>query len=625
MPGIRVRRTKVMTNTIKRPVAGAIFLVLSLAVMLFVPSSGNAAAGPDEFISNEVATVNGEILTENDLFFRLMLSYAPDTIMDLIEDYVILDQSEVLGVTLEQNAVVEYLATAYPPEKLASLIDAFGEDTLEETVSVQLLALKTVTSKISWIVEEYGIDVTEADIREYYIRNKPLWITPESVRFSLIEVDTQSGAENARARILAGETFEEVCLEISTHPVTRDFGGDIGAFVPKGYATGDRVLLEDTAFALETGELSEPLQVGEKWYLVLTTDKLEYNEPTLEEMSEYIDATIKDQMVQPYLEEWMLGLINQAELEVPYPLLGEEPDISFTPGIDGSFIAPVVANVNGRMINEGSLLFHLLRQNGSEVIKSIIQEVLFSQVAHDMGISVSEADARAGLEDMYGEASFEVFETAFGTEAVIQTYQRFMEANLALNEKRLEIIDQQGIEVTDTELHQYFLDNVHKWTEPEKVRFSVIVCETETDTTTARTRISEGESFEAVCSDVSVDVQSREYGGDIGGLVTRGTLPGELSIIEETAFNLAIGSVSQPIQAGYRWFLVKTTEKEDAYEPNLGEVRDMIYNAIIDQKVGPYFLGWQSLLGETSDIEIIYPIYIESGDGNAGSLSDLIG
>lgn len=614
-----------MKNTILRFGVSAVLLILSLALPLMAPSSGHAATGASAFISEEVATINGDVLTENELFFRLMLSAASDTVMDLVEDYVIIDQADTLGVTLQPNAVVEYLASAYPPEKLIALMDSFGEDTLEETVGTQLLALKIITTKVNLIVEEHDITISDQEINDFFIRNKPMWTTLESVRFSLIEVDTRASADSARQRIVNGESFEDVCRAVSTHPVTRDFGGDIGGFVPKGYATGERRLLEKTAFELGIGELSEPLQVQDKWYLVKTTDKLAYDEPTLDEMKDRIHAIIKDQKVQPYLEQWMVGLIDQADFEVKYPLLGENPSASFTPGANGSFIAPVVAVVNGLEIEEGALLFHLLRQHGSNAIKSLIQEVLFSQVAADLGITVSESQARQGLVDMYGADSLAAFETAFGTNAVILTYQRFMAANQALEEKKQEIIDEQGIVVGETEIHQNYLENLHKWTEPEKVRFSVIVSESQTDAASARQRIANGESFETVCADVSIDNQSREGGGDIGGVVVRGTLPGELSGVEDAAFSLNVGGVSQPIQAGYRWFLVKTTQKVDAYEPTLGEVRDMIYNTIIDQRIGPYFLGWQSLLGETADIDILYPIYIEPSESDGTSVENLIG
>jgi len=265
-----------MKNTTMRHAVSAVLLILSLALPLMVPSSGHAATGASKFISEEVATINGDVLTENELFFRLMLSAASDTVMDLVEDYVIIDQADTLGVTLQPNAVVEYLASAYPPEKLIALMDGFGEDTLEETVGTQLLALKIITTKVNLIVEEHDITITDQEVNDFFIRNKPTWTTPESVRFSLIEVDTRASADAARQRIVNGESFEDVCRAVSTHPVTRDFGGDIGGFVPKGYATGERQLLEDTAFALAIGELSQPLQVQDKWYLVKTTDKLAF-------------------------------------------------------------------------------------------------------------------------------------------------------------------------------------------------------------------------------------------------------------------------------------------------------------------------------------------------------------
>jgi len=588
-----------------------IAVAMVIGLTLVAPGAGNAQMGGGDFISRDVAVVNGDILTEKELLFTLIRLFGKDTISDLIEDEVIVSQAGVLGVSLEPNQVAQYLAGAYAPEKLAALIDAFGENLLSRTVGNQLLALETVTSKIDRIVAENGLEITDEQVEDVYRQGLPLWTTPASVRFSLIEVATQAEAEAARQRILGGESFDDVCREVSTHAATREYGGDIGGLVPKGYSTGERAVLETTAFDLGIGQVSTPLQVEGKWYLVMPTEKTEYREPTLEEMHDYLHASLLDELVQPYLEAWMSDLFDRAQVEVSYPILLENPPSQFIPGANGSFIAPTVAVVNGRDIPEGALFFHLLRQYGSDGIESMIEEMLYVQEGSGMGVSVTTDEARQELARIYEPAVLRILDSAFGAETLNSTVIRHMVALEVEGTRWQEIIDQQDIEVTDAQVTQYYLENLEKWVRPEMVRFSMIVVQTQAEADAARLRITNGESFETVCSAVSIDDKTRQHGGDIGASLPRG-FAGSNSSIEQAAFTVPISGVSQPVQVGSNWFLIKVTDKTDAVEPTLGEKREEIYATLLRERVAPFLNGWRSSLWEAADIRVVYPIYAEN-------------
>lgn len=71
-------------------------------------------------------------------------------------------------------------------------------------------------------------------------------------------------ADAARARLLAGEAFEAVAAEVSEDPGSKDQGGDIGEFARGTHATA----LEDTAFALEPGDLSEVIRSDYGFHVV---------------------------------------------------------------------------------------------------------------------------------------------------------------------------------------------------------------------------------------------------------------------------------------------------------------------------------------------------------------------
>lgn len=602
---------KIIRNRLAIAVAG---LIAYLAVFLLIPAQGTAQTNPNSFISYEVAEVNGETLTESELLFTIIRMYGEETIYDLIEDEIIVGQANVMDVSLAPNDVVEYLAGTYTPEKLSALLDSFGEGNLEEAIGTQLLALKIVTKKIDQVVTEHGIEVTEEQVQEFYLNNLPMWTTPKSVRFSLIETGTEAEAAAARLRIETGEDFASVCQEVSTHPGTKAYGGDIGGLVPEGYSEGDRALLETTAFDLEIGIVSQPLLVEGKYYLVMPTEKTHYNEPSLDEMFDYIHAGLTDQLVQPYLEEWMRGLLEEAEggINILYPIYADDIPEAFSPGGDGSFIAEVVATVDDRVITEVEFFFRLLRENGSAAIESLIEEILFVEQGQSMGVIVTAAETRESLQEVYGDESLSILDAAFGENVINTTFLRHLTALDVLGTRWRQIIEEHEIEITDEQILEYYLNNLHRWTTPDTVRFSIIVVETEDDAAAARTRIVSGESFEAVCMDVSQDDKTRAYGGDIGDSVPRGFASGEYAIMPDTAFELPIGGVSQPLEIGDKWFLIKTTENSDAYEPSLAEMREEILGRLLEDRVTPFIMGWRSSIWSEADINVVYPIYSDN-------------
>ena len=588
------------------------FIIVIMALSTFGSATFGAGQGGREFIASQVALVNGSVLTEQELFFTLLREKGADTIDDLVENEIIAGHGRAIGVSLEPTEVGEYLVGAYAPEKLQALLDAFGEDLLDQTVGTELLAYKTVTRKIDGIITEHAIEVSEEEIRRFYIDNLPLWTDPESVRFSLIETTTEADATSAKQRIDSGEAFGDVCRAVSTHPGTRAYGGDIGGLVPKGYSTGERALLEQTAFALGVGEVSRPLQVEGKWYIVMPTEKTEYHEPTLDEMRDTIHAVLLDDKVSPYLEEWRGELWRSAEIEFLYPIYVNTPASSFSPGQDSSFIAPTVAVVNGGRIPEGALLFHLLRQYGSDVIEALIEGVLLEQEADRRGLETSREQAREQLTKIYQADKLAILDAAFTSDALNRAVERELASLQVMGTKIQEIVEEQNIEISDDEILQYYLDNLPRWTRPEMVRFSIIVVSTQDAAAAARARILSGEDFGAVCREVSEHTQTRAYDGDIGDYIPRNSSNQQNKIIEDTAFSLPVGGVSEPFQVGANWFILKVTDKRDAYEPTLGEKREEIIARLLQDRVAPFVFGWRRNLWAAADITVVYPIYADN-------------
>lgn len=130
-------------------------------------------------------------------------------------------------------------------------------------------------------VADDQVEVTDADLAAYYQENKADFEHPEQVRLSYAYFPKVASAEDSlaiaeeigrlRQEIVAGADFAELAEVVSDDQVSAAQGGALGTFgrerMVKPFA--------DAAFALEPGQMSEPVRTRFGWHLIKVEDKEE--------------------------------------------------------------------------------------------------------------------------------------------------------------------------------------------------------------------------------------------------------------------------------------------------------------------------------------------------------------
>lgn len=142
----------------------------------------------------------------------------------------------------------------------------------------------------------------QAKVREVYDTRADDFTTPEKVRARHILIQlprdaseeatsvAQELAEAALARLQAGEDFAAVAKEVSEDPGTKDQGGELGLF-----GRGERVVeLEEAAFALEPGQLSEVVRSDNGLHIVLLEERVAAGQLPFEEVAQQIARGLAD-------------------------------------------------------------------------------------------------------------------------------------------------------------------------------------------------------------------------------------------------------------------------------------------------------------------------------------------
>ena len=218
-----------------------------------------------------LVTIAGREITERDL--EAIISRYPqdkrayfDSEMgrkQLLEQLVSFELMNKLGTEMELDKTEEYKSALEQMER-------------------DLLTQMTINKVLS------DVTVTDADAETFYNEHAEEFKTPETVSSKHILVDSEEKANEILAQIKAGDiTFEDAARANSTCP-SKDQGGDLGTF-GRGQMVPE---FEDATFAMNVGDVSEPVKTQFGYHLIKLEAKNEPTIPAYEEIADKVEKTL---------------------------------------------------------------------------------------------------------------------------------------------------------------------------------------------------------------------------------------------------------------------------------------------------------------------------------------------
>ncbi len=184
-----------------------------------------------------------------------------------------------------------------------------------------------------------------------------------------------------------------------------------------------------------------------------------------------------------------------------------------------------------------------LAQAREDILEGMIDEALIAQGGAALGVNVSEeeleAQLQADIESGGGQAAFDRWLAATG-----QTEEDYKEM------LRRSLFSQRVWDVVTSDVP----------TAVEQVHVRVIALESEQEAQEVLALIHQGEDFATLARERSLDVATQDEGGDLGWF-PRGVVD---PVLENAAFALQPGQVSEPLPLGDRYYLVQVVEREEA-------------------------------------------------------------
>jgi parvulin-like peptidyl-prolyl isomerase len=213
-----------------------------------------------------------------------------------------------------------------------------------------------------------------------------------------------------------------------------------------------------------------------------------------------------------------------------------------------------------------------LAQASRQVLEQMIDQVLIRQAAVEMGISISDEELEAKIQ--------EIIEQSGGQEQFEQSLQ---DTGTSYEDFRQMLLDQ----LLSEAVFSAVTASISSVAEQVHARHILVATRERAEEVLAR--LQGGEDFAFLAKEYSEDVSSRERGGDMG-FFPQGVMPPE---VEDAAFSLEVGQTSEIIQSQFGFHIIQILEREE------GEIAPEIFESLRQQT----FMQWLAERRESATIE----------------------
>jgi peptidyl-prolyl cis-trans isomerase C len=210
------------------------------------------------------------------------------------------------------------------PEKYGEFLKSMGvtEAQLLENIGKFAMIDELIKKKVA-VVADPKIE----DVENFYKNNPGTFEQPEQVRAShvLIKVDAKADAavkaqkrkliDAARARVMKGEDFAKVALEVSEDPGSAKEGGDL-----KYFRHGEMVPeFDKAAFTSKVGTVTPVIETAFGYHFLKVTDHKEAHTQSLDEARGPILNYMKNQAQQRAVKDYLASIMTNAKVVYHLP------------------------------------------------------------------------------------------------------------------------------------------------------------------------------------------------------------------------------------------------------------------------------------------------------------------
>ncbi len=514
-----------------------------------------------------VAEVGEDKILKNHLAAEALRQFGPEMLKDEIKRQLIFDECQKRNIQVTQeeiNAEIKRLAETYDrstEDWLKLIEEQKGCDRTDyiENLIAPLLALTKLAGQ--------RLEVDKEEIRrEFESRFGP------SVQVRQIVLPSKAEAERARAEVVANpDSFESVAKNLSIDTASKPYGGLLHPIRRHAY----QPIVEQTAFALKPGEISQVFEWPEGFFVVF---KCEQHYPAqdvdIAKVQAQLELHVRNEKIRKISGVVFDELMDRAKIDV---LLTDPARSKQHPD--------VAAVVNGQTISTERLADRCVRRHGKTLLNEMIGKLLVEQECRKRNITISNAEIDDEIREMAvrnlpllqdGTPDIPRWLAQATTEAGVSV--DIYRTNTVWPMLAMKKMVRAGVQVTQDDVQKGYEANFGP-----QVRCLAIFMRNEKhamDVWNKATRLPTEENFGDLAEQFSID-DSRLVRGVIPSIRNYGGYP----TLEKEAFRLAPGEISSIVQEGGVYVILYCQGRTDATDIPLADVQADIVADIYDKKL----------------------------------------
>jgi len=276
-----------------------------------------------------VAKVNGTTFTQKDLesevdrlipkmtFHRSVSpekrkKYYGKALDELINRELQYQDAKAKGIKIEKekiDAQLEKFKKRFKSDKeyqAALEKEKTTEEQVKARIEKELLAQAAYTKNVT-----EPSKISESALKEYYEKNAAKFKQPESAKLRIISTTDEKKAQDILAKIKQGDDFGELAYGLSEDSY-RVKSGDVG-YIHKGRMLPE---IDEAAFKLKVGEVSDIIKAENNWFIVKVEDKKPEHQMTFEETKPRLQKELEAERASELTKKWIDDLRAKAKIEV---------------------------------------------------------------------------------------------------------------------------------------------------------------------------------------------------------------------------------------------------------------------------------------------------------------------
>ena len=515
-----------------------------------------------------VAAVNGVPVTREDLARECLRHYGKEVLERLVNKYLIAGECQRRGVSVtaaEINGEIERMATRFklPVDQWLKMLKQergisaaqYANDIIWPTLALRKLAGKQLEVTQEELAEEFETQYGPA------------------VKARLIVCDDAATAEKVRAAAAASPAdFGNLAKEHSKDAPSASAKGMIQPI--RKHLGRDEI--EQVAFQIREGEISEVIPVGGQYAILKCEGRLPAQRVTLEQVKLQLIEIIRDRKMRRVASQIFRQLQEHSKVENV-----------FNDPVKSRQMPGVAAVINGRKVSNRELAEMCIERHGEEVLEGTVNRRLLEQACAKRKITITEADLD---EEIRRAASLMLEPKADGSPDVekwltMVTEQQGVSVDVYRSDSVWPSVALKKLAGDKVQVTEEDLKRGHEANYGPRVRCRAIVLNNlrrAQQVWDMARKNPTPETFGELAEQYSIDASGSALEGQVPPIQKHGGQP----ILEKEAFALVPGELSGIIQVGRDKFVILLCEGQTKPTTvDFAAVRDLIYEDIHEKKM----------------------------------------